>query len=224
MQTDMVPRLLSPRVMINDILYIFLSHQGNINLAYDRINLMMKQRSIQDYIFIVGGHEKTSYNASTKILSVSASDFYEGLPEKILYAYKHISSNPLFSKYKHFIKLDDDMSLGEDIDFNSIKNVDYGGVVQTYLKGDRDYHMGRCSEGSDWNNKSFEGEYVPWCLGGYGYILSRRSIDFIESINDSSYNEYASYEDLYIATLLAKNNIRPISVDFKKFFISPDHK
>ena len=26
------------------------------------------------------------------------------------------------------------MSFGEDINYNSIKNVDYGGVVQTYLK------------------------------------------------------------------------------------------
>lgn len=212
--------------MINKILYIFLSHQGNISSTHPRINLMMKEKAINDYIFIVGGYKETSYDPHTKILSVCSSDHYEGLPEKVFYSYKFISNCHLFSKYRHFIKLDDDMSFGRNINYGLIKHIDYGGVTQRFLKADREYHMGRCSKGSEWNSKPYEGKFVPWCLGGYGYVLSRRAIDFIGSLDDSSYNEYASYEDLYIATLLRKNDIRPKSINFiwKKFFISPDHK
>jgi hypothetical protein len=210
--------------MMSNILYIFLSHQGNIDLAYPRISLMMKERSIKDYIFIVGGYKATSFDPHTKILSVCSSDYYEGLPEKVFYSYKFISNYHLFSKYKHFIKLDDDITFGDNINYNLIKDIDYGGVTQRYLKANREYHIGRCSKGSDWNSKPYQGKFIPWCLGGYGYVLSRQAIDFIGSLDDSSYNEYASYEDLYIATLLRKNNIRPVSINFKRFFISPDHK
>ena len=82
--------------MINKILYIFLSHQGNISSASPRINLMMKEKAIKDYILIVGGHKETSYDPHTKILSVCSSDLFEVLPEKVFYSYKFISKYHLF--------------------------------------------------------------------------------------------------------------------------------
>ena len=61
---------------------------------------------------------------------------------------------------------------------------------------------------------------MPWCLGGYGYIISKCAIDLIQ--NDTKYFEHI-YEDLYIAIILFEKNIKPVNINIKEFVISPDH-
>lgn len=205
---------------MNNILYIFFTHQDNINNIYDRIKNMMNSLNNSNYILVQGGDITNNYDINTKILSINCNDKYEGLPEKVLKTYKYIVESNMFNQYSHFIKLDDDMIIKNNMDYNLIKNINYGGIVN-YGTGNRRWHIGRCSKDSYWNNNEYDGKYTPWCLGGYSYIISRNAINSIK--NDSSYKEVI-YEDLYIAILLKNKNINPIKINISKFFISPDHK
>lgn len=206
---------------MENILYIFISHQNNINNIYDRIKNMMNCHNNTNYIIVQGGDISNNYDIDFKILSINCNDKYEGLPEKVLKTYKYIVESDMFNQYSHFIKLDNDMIIKNNMDYNLIKNINYGGIVN-YGNGNRRWHIGRCSKDSYWNTNEYNGKYTPWCLGGYSYIISRNAINSIK--NDSSYKEVI-YEDLYIAMLLKEKNIYPHNINnWKLFFISPDHK
>ena len=185
---------------MNNILYIFITHQNNINNIYDRINNMMNSNNNTNYIVVKGGDISNNYDIDSKILSINCNDKYEGLPEKVLKTYKYIVENKIFDQYTHFIKLDDDMIIKNTIFYDIIKNVNYAGIIQNCI-GDRTWHIGKCSKNSYWNTNEYKGPYTPWCLGGHGYILSRNSINLIK--NDINYKNII-YEDLYIAILLKK--------------------
>lgn len=206
---------------MENILYIFISHQNNINNIYDIIKIMMNCHNITNYIIVQGGDISNNYDINTKILSINCNDKYEGLPEKVLKTYKYIVESDMFNHYSHFIKLDDDMIIKNNMDYNLIKNINYGGIVN-YVNGNRRWHIGRCSKDSYWNTNEYKGNFTPWSLGGYGYIISRNAINLIK--NDSTY-KMVIYEDLYIAMLLKEKNIYPHNINnWKLFFISPDHK
>ena len=61
-------------------LYVFITHQANINNCYDRIKEMM----ISDFIVVQGGFIKDSYDDDKKILNLNCNDSYIGLPEKVM--------------------------------------------------------------------------------------------------------------------------------------------
>tara|TARA_Y100000591_G_scaffold255464_1_gene227267 strand:- start:59 stop:706 length:648 start_codon:yes stop_codon:yes gene_type:complete len=212
------------------VLYIFFTHQDNINNIYDRIKNMMNSLNNTNYIIVQGGNVSNNYDIDTKTLSINCNDKYEGLPEKVLKTYKYIVESVMFNQYTHFIKLDDDMIIKKLIDFKIIEGLNYCGKVNFSYNGNRRWHIGRCSKNSYWNTNEYKGKYTPWCLGGYGYCISRYAINLINDINDKSYNNFASFEDLYIATLLKKINIEPINIEpinisnWRNFFVSPDHK
>jgi hypothetical protein len=210
---------------MNNILYIFITHQDNIINTQNKVKIMMNNLNNNNYVIVQGGYDINTYDIDTKILSINCNDKYEGLPEKVLKTYKYIIENKIFDQYTHFIKLDDDMIIKKLIDFKIINGLNYCGNVNFSYNGNRRWHIGRCSKNSYWDTNEYKGEYTPWCLGGYGYCLSRNAMNLISLINNKSYNNFASYEDLYIAILLKNNNIHPHNIqNWKSFFVSPDHK
>ena len=209
---------------IQSILYIFFTHKLNIDKVYDKITIMMKLHNNDDFIIVQGGFGYNSYNKNKKIVNIQCNDKYEGLPEKVFKTYKYLIESSDFNHYTHFFKLDEDMIVKKLItsnEYNNIyNNINFGGIVQNCV-GNRKWHIGKCSPEHYYNTTEYIGIYVPWCLGGYGYIISRIAIEIIK--NDNTYLEHI-YEDLYIAILLYKNKISPININIKEFVISPEHK
>lgn len=201
------------------VLYIFFSHQDVIQQVKHNIQKQLKDKVDLEYVVVKGGHED-HYSRNDKVVTVNCNDKYEGLPEKVLKTFRYITNTQCFDKYTHFVKLDEDMKVIRPIPPEMLCEIKYDGNFQR-TEGNRKWHIGKCSSNSRWNNLEYKGPYVPWCKGGYGYIISRCSIDKIK--NDETYEEHI-YEDLYIALLLNNRKIYPTSkVKLSTFFKSPDH-
>jgi hypothetical protein len=171
---------------------------------------MMKE----DFIVVQGGFIKDEYNEETKILNLNCNDGYAGLPEKVMKTFHFLISDDRFSQYTHFCKLDDDMNV-----INRFYNIngDYLGSVH---KGDgnRNWHRGRC--GNFWDYMSYFGEFKPWCMGGFGYIVSRNAL--LKILPDFRYLDHI-YEDVYIGLLMNEKGFVPKNINLKDFVISPEH-
>lgn len=195
---------------MNKVLYVFISHQGNINNCYDRINEMMND----DFIVVQGGFIKDEYNEDKKILNLNCNDKYIGLPEKVMKTFHFLISDGRFNEYTHFCKLDDDMMVIKPFDELS----DYMGNVH-YGDGNRRWHMGRT--GTFWDQIPYLGKFDPWCMGGFGYIVSRLALE--KALPNFNYLEHI-YEDVYIAIILKNVGIEPKNlINIKNYIISPDH-
>lgn len=192
-------------------LYVFITHQKNLNNVYNRIQRMFIE---SNYVIVQGGSIKDNYNEDTKVLSLNCDDTYIGLPEKVIKTFHFLISDERFNEYTHFCKLDDDI---EVIDTNPFVG-DYLGKVH-YTEGSRNWHIGRTN--SIWDNIPYIGEFRPWCLGGYGYVVSRNALE--KSLPNFSYTSHI-YEDLCIGIMLNEVGIYPTNIDTSKFFISPDHR
>lgn len=191
-------------------LYVFITHQKNLNNCYDRISSMM----LDDFVVVQGGCIKDTYDEEKKIINLNCNDSYIGLPEKIMKTFHFLISDERFSKYKHFYKLDDDMKLVEK--FENVEG-DYLGVVN-YDDGNRQWHIGRA--GNFWDRIPYLGEFKPWCMGGFGYVVSRKALEKITP--NFNYLDHI-YEDVYIGLLMNSAGIKPININTKKYLVSPDH-
>lgn len=200
------------------LVYIFISCKARINQCYDRITNMMKKLDSNNYIIVTGGNEENKYCKDKHLLEIKCNDYYEGLPEKVIKTYEFIYNNEIFNKFTHFCKLDDDMIIKKFINLSII--TDYCGKIQN-VNGNRRWHINRCSKDSFFNTQPYTGPYVPWCLGGRGYIISRDSLKVLSI--DTNYNNEI-YEDLYVAKILLNNKIRPTNIpDLSIYIYSPDH-
>jgi hypothetical protein len=137
-----------------------------------------------------------------------------GLPEKVMKSFHFILSSEEFSKYTHIVKLDDDMEVTKKLE--SIEG-DYIGNIH-YVDGNRNWHIGRC--GNFWDKIPYLGEFKPWCMGGFGYIVSRLSLEKI--CPDFNYLDHI-YEDVYIGILMNKIGVTPKKINTREYFVSPDH-
>ena len=54
------------------ILYVFITHQKNLNNCYNRISNMMKE----DFVVVQGGFVKDSYDDEKKIINLNCNDSY----------------------------------------------------------------------------------------------------------------------------------------------------
>ena len=191
-------------------LYVFITHQKNLNNCYDRISNMM----LDDFVVVQGGCIKDSYDEEKKIINLNCNDSYIGLPEKVMKAFHFLVSDERFGKYTHFCKLDDDMKIIKR--FDNLSD-DYLGVVH-YGDGNRQWHIGRA--GNFWDKVPYLGEFKPWCMGGYGYVVSRVALEkFTPNFN---YLDHI-YEDVYIGLLMNSFGVTPTNIDTKKYMVSPDH-
>lgn len=191
-------------------LYVFITHQKNLQNCYDRISSMM----ISDYVVVQGGFIKDSFDEEKKILNLNCNDSYIGLPEKVMKAFHYLISDERFKNYTHFCKLDDDMKVIKR--FENISD-DYIGAVH-YGDGSRNWHMGRC--GNFWDRVPYLGNFEPWCMGGFGYIVSRTALEKI--LPNFNYLDHI-YEDVYIGLLMKSIEVRPKSINTKEYLLSPDH-
>ncbi len=191
-------------------LYVFLTHQKNIQNCYDNISKMM----LSDFVVIQGGFISDEYNEEKRILNLNCNDGYAGLPEKVMKAFHFLINDDRFSEYTHFCKLDDDMKIIKR--FENI-NGDYLGNVH-YVDGNRRWHMGRC--GNFWDNIPYMGEFSPWCMGGFGYVVSRDALQ--KALPNFNYIDHI-YEDVYIGIVMKNIGISPKQINIKEYLVSPDH-
>ena len=207
-------------ILKHKIIYIFISCQKNLKTAAERIRTMMKKANNNDYIIVSGGGNETTYDSYSKIVNLKCNDNYEGLPEKVFNTIKYIMNDDRFNQYSHICKLDDDMIIQTFFTAEILDNKHYLGIVE-YNEGARDWHIGRCSIGSKFNTSKYTGIFVPWCKGGYGYILSRMAMNIITQTHTM---DDEIYEDVGIAKILYKNNIHPENATYLRTYItSPDH-
>jgi hypothetical protein len=167
-----------------------------------------------DFVVVQGGVLRDNYDSERKILSLNCNDKYVGLPEKVMKTFHFLSMDENFSQYTHFVKLDDDMQVIKR--FTEI-DADYVGNVH-YVDGNRQWHIGRCE--NFWDRIPYIGEFKPWCMGGFGYLVSRKAIEII--CPDHNYLDHI-YEDVYIGLLMNKAGIVPKEINTKEFVLSPDH-
>jgi len=206
---------------MSSILYIFITHELNFKNVNTKIKNMMNNLNTNDYIIVKGIEENSYYDKDNKIVNINCNDKYEGLPEKVFKTYHYIINSKEFNNYSYFVKLDDDMIVNKLICENNIKTYNYCGKVNVSYNGNRNWHIGKCSINSIFNTTSYKGNYIPWCLGGHGYIISRNAINLIK--HNNNYKEHI-YEDLYIALLLNEYNIKPININIQDYVVSPVHK
>lgn len=192
------------------VLYVFITHQKNLQNCYDRISTMM----VKDFVVVQGGFIKDSFDEETKILNLNCNDSYVGLPEKVMKTFHYLISDERFKEYTHFCKLDDDMQVIKR--FENLTD-DYLGAVH-YGDGSRQWHMGRC--GNFWDQVPYLGNFSPWCMGGFGYVVSINALQKI--LPNFNYLDHV-YEDVYIGLLMNSAGITPKSIDTKKYLLSPDH-
>jgi len=180
---------------------------------------MMNELKNDNYIIVTGGHNECKYSLDEHLLEINCNDYYEGLPEKVIKTYKFIYENELFNNCTHFCKLDDDMVIRQTISTSLL--TEYCGKVNKSKNGNRKWHINKCSKDSLFNTKEYSGPYVPWCLGGCGYIISKNSLKFIA--DDINYHNEI-YEDLYIAKILYTKQIYPTNIlKLSTYIYSKDH-
>lgn len=191
----------------HNILYCFISHSLTIDQDIISIQQRCNTNNITDYIICYGNGDNT-LDSIQHTIHLNCDDTYEGLPDKIYKLYNFLSKH--LDNYDFYLKLDRTTKIHKKIDF--INNHDYQGFVVPYVnEGNRGWHLNKCSLSSKWNNKLYDGIYVPWCGGGYGYILSNKALKIIANNPPNLQEEI--YEDLYVAKTLYQYNIKPSNID-----------
>ena len=195
-------------------LYCFFTHQKHLTQTQEHVVKMMTNLP---YLIIVGGFPRTQKIENT--LYLTCDDTYPGLPEKVLSLFHYIYDYPTtFDSYQYFVKLDEDMILKKPLVLPI--GFDYAGKVEK-KEGNRRWHIGKCP-GSHWNHTPYQGVYVPWCLGGCGYIVSKHVIQLLGKI-PLEHSKKDIYEDLMVAKWLFFYSILPKDIPINMFFQSPDH-
>jgi hypothetical protein len=181
---------------------------------------MMGKLNYDKYAIVTGGHDNNRYDPQNKKIELTCNDTYEGLPEKMIKLYEYILNNTNFNTITYVCKLDEDMILKKLLD-TDILSSDYYGLV-SYQAGSRRWHLAKCSPSSKFNTTEYTGRFVPWCLGGCGYILSKKILKLLKG--DTDY-ENEIYEDLYVAKILNRHNVYPQQLkNMSDFWVSPTHK
>lgn len=179
----------------------------------------IKKNMNDNLIIFIGGATETYYNDDKKILHLACNDFYEGLPEKILYTINKILELEQFNDITHILKIDDhdNKFTKEAIDnlyqIEDLNNYDYIGQRVHDHPGQTTFHFNKVTKYSYWDDRKYEGEYVPFLDGGTTYILSRKAMTIINEefkiIGINTIRRDEIYEDVMIAKILHKHNILP---------------
>jgi len=189
-------------------LYCFICHRGTTGAQRERIRVMMERRN-QPYLFCEGGATDTIYDPRLRTVHLVCDDSYAGLPDKMLALFQYLNTAPEFAAHTHFVKLDEDMVVSRPFSPAELA-ADYAGRVYVG-EGNRRWHIGRCP-GSPWNDKPYAGVFVPWCLGGYGYIVSRAAVSVLAKADRVAAVSGDVYEDLMIAKILLLGGIQPTAL------------
>jgi len=169
---------------------------------------------VDNFVIVTGGHIKDHYVEDKKVLQLNCNDKYNGLPEKVIKTFHYLISDERFKDYTHFVKLDDDMEVIKK--FSTLEDHYIGNVHNG--DGNRQWHIGRC--GNFWDKIPYIGEFKPWCMGGFGYIVSRFALEKI--LPNFNYLDHI-YEDVYIGLLMNSVGLEPTHINIKEYLVSPDH-
>jgi hypothetical protein len=207
------------------ILYAFILHEKIAKEQGSRIKKMMSSIECSHFILVQGGAKSTTFDAPNHLLFLECSDSYEGLPEKVFKTIAFITGNKEFEKYTHVFKCDKDTVIKSNLPYNNLKFTDYGGKI-TYKSIDRYWHIGKCSEDTWINSNPYKGDVVPYCRGGYGYLLSKKACMAILKTGTKFIDHTEIYEDLFIGKLLHQCAIYPKDISHLMYnrVYSPDHK
>jgi len=182
----------------------------------------------ENLIIFTGSYDKTSsyYDKNEKLLYLNCNDNYEGLPEKMILMIEKILTLPDFKSVTHILKIDDHDTYftNENIknlySLNEIHLYNYIGQKKEYRSSNTlsDYHFGKVSDKSFWNNKKGDVSNVTWLDGGCSYILSRKAMKIINKFYNSSnlktLRQNEIYEDVMIGRILGLNNCKPHIANF----------
>tara|TARA_Y100000591_G_scaffold306133_1_gene304279 strand:- start:9596 stop:12895 length:3300 start_codon:yes stop_codon:yes gene_type:complete len=187
--------------IIDDKKIIFLINCSLKEQYKDRyIQLYEKLQNFKyDYLILI--NKKGSNEIKDNILYIDIDDHYENLSKKIYEGIKYIYNN---TDYNYIYKVDDDF-FNYNINITDEIYCDYysNHVINSL---NREYHFGKCFD-KELNYLTYGGEFLRnYAGGGYGYVISRKSMFYIINNKDYIYNEI--YEDKAIGDVLYKNNIK----------------
>ena len=207
--------------MSNQFLYVFVTCQDRFSKVYSKIREMMHLLDCDDWLIVKGGFEKDELLLDQNILQLKCNDFYEGLPEKVFCMLRTFCSDDRLRLYTHVCKLDDDMQILRLLPSDKLGQVDYCGKVQ-FGEGSRTWHIGKCSDGSVFQSQEYTGSFVPWCRGGYGYVLTRRAAEVVADAGTGFDPVREIYEDVFVGKALRAAKIEPRNwPNLSKFLKSP---
>ncbi len=182
--------------------YVFVGCQARRD-RWARIHRMMAGQGAA-YRIVYAGPAPAAPAHPNEIHLLGCRDTYEALPEKVVMACRYLATLP----FEIFAKLDDDMVVSVAATPTRAADGDYSGTVLR-TEGTRIWHQGKCTPGSPWNERRYEGAFVPWCEGGSGYLLSKRAVQIVSGIDTDGLGEVEIYEDLMVAKALRRYGIYP---------------
>jgi len=206
------------------ILVVVVSCNKNIHLWKE-----IKNRTNNDLIILSATNNRTKpiwHDKENKVLWLNCNDYYDGLPEKIVLTIEEVLNNPDFKHITHILKIDDHDTYFTDENIKNLYNLkelhlyNYIGQKKEYRAPNTwsDYHFGKVTQTSHWNNKKGDVSDVTWLDGGCSYILSRKAMKYINKFyNSSNINTLRRneiYEDVMIGRLLEMCNCHPHLANF----------
>lgn len=151
-------------------------------------------------------------------LVVPSGDGYTRLARKVMLAYRFLAACTGFAAV---FKIDDDCWIADFDRFRQALEAcvaagdDYAGRMTEYRNGI--YHHSRHRPGAE--VAIAEHDPVPFCFGGLGYFLSRRSLEAIFTLGLTHFRTEGGnriYEDVLVGEILAAAGIQPVDRDFPR--------
>jgi GR25 family glycosyltransferase involved in LPS biosynthesis len=184
-----------------NVLYFILVCDKNID-KWDKIKKKMEENKIENYLFIKGDSEITYIDDENKTLYLNVKEKYENLPNKVIEGIDWIVKN---TNCKYIYKIDDDHNINK---YPLIDNYYYYDYYGNFTVDEKTYfptwHNNKC-DNNELNIKENEKFKNNYAAGGYGYLLSRKSMEIIS--NNKNYNNNEIYEDKLMGEILYNNEI-----------------
>jgi len=133
------------------------------------------------------------------VLEVDAADNYEGLPAKMLAAWRALDGR----RFEHVFKVDDDCYVNvprllEAAEMHAGKH-SWGMIIGPEVE--RDWHFGKCDDETLNRTPYSGGNSYAYYNGGAGYMLSRRTVHTLAKVKRAKFAEEL-YEDKLLGRIL----------------------
>ena len=215
-----------------DLLFLITAHAGDLDIAKKNAKLIRKLISVNKFLnvdvkILVGDlSQSTAFFHKDEIIYLNCSDYYEGLPEKVL-----SGMNAIFNSFdfKWVLKIDAGMTPNDmnglidlvKLNFDETSPRGYGFIREKRFEIDRAWHKGKCHDQELNLQDATENFPRMWLDGGRGYLLNQNAVfliikELFESAPRYNYRN-AIYEDVLLG-MIAEDLIPLGNADFSKFF------